>query len=1163
MLTLSVSVFGFTYSNVKDMIFTNIHNIVPRFVLALLLLCAGTPAGAYDFGTYPAHSQLSSGKWVKIKVKESGMYAITKSDIAKWGLSSLANVRVYGYGAMQQPESLSPNMIYDLPQVPVLRIGEKVVFYGRGPIAIYNNGTMLLQRQHPYAVDGCYFVTDAPDTEDVTVKKNQMESVLNATVEREFVETTFHESELYNMGETGRQLVGEDFRYKSEQTFNVTIPGYVHGGDIKACSVFAAGAQGGGSSVLRYKYNGTPLPTTQSDYIAEVSDKDIHARYSKSVKTFALDNADNFTFTINFSYSGTLNLANLDYLTVNYPRLTALDKGYLSFRHNVQSLSASYALAGAAATTRLWDVTNPVSPVELALMPNGNDVAFNALSTGLREYVAFNEDTKFLTPTFMSAVPCQDIHGQSTPDMIVITPAEYMAQAQRLARLHEAVDSMRVLVVTDTQVYNEFSSGTPEAMAYRKVCKMFYDRGTDADGHRLAYLILFGGGSYDNRRLTKKVQSDPSPMLLTYQSEESASENTSYTTDDVFAMLEDDAPATLSRGRYSIAVGRIPARSVAEAKSAVDKLADYVQKPDFGVWKTSALNVADDDNNAVHMEQQERAIDTYRHNGGNDYTYNRVYIDAYEMSGEGGKRVSEVGRKKMFRAIDEGVLWFLYVGHGNPNSWTAEGLFTYKDMTNMYNRHLPFLYAATCDFARFDASSARSGAEVMFFNSQGGVIALLSSTRLAYIPNNGNLNAAIAKYVFACDGKGQHLRIGEAIRRGKNELPGDDNKLRYVLLGDPALRLSFPEYKLKLEKIDGKAVDDNNMPVLQARQTVSFEGRVVSPTGKDVSDFNGTLISTLYDAEQSVVTHGYGEQGEEFVFQDRSNKLALVKDSISNGKFSFTLTIPSELNAADEFDNYSPSRLSLYAFSDDNTKREAIGSNESFYIYGYDDAVPVDTIGPEIRLLAINNDNFKDGENVNDSPLVVAEIMDGSGINLSSSGIGHEMTLKLDDKTTYSDVSSHFEATYTTEGNGGRIAYPLSGLTAGEHRLKLKVWDVFNNSSEKTITFNVMPGLRPELYDVYAVNSTASIEAIFYVKHNRPDAVVTVDLRVYDLMGRQVWSTIQTGRSDLYTSFPITWNLCDYGGNRVPRGIYVYKASISTEGTKAATKAKKLSVTGY
>ena len=282
-------------------------------------------------------------------------------------------------------------------------------------------------------------------------------------------------------------------------------------------------------------------------------------------------------------------------------------------------------------------------------------------------------------------------------------------------------------------------------------------------------------------------------------------------------------------------------------------------------------------------------------------------------------------------------------------------------------------------------------------------------------------------------------------------------------------------------------------------------------------------------------------------------------DTVVGGRFTVRVIIPSEVN--NEYDNYSPSLINLYAY-DSRDSLEAKGSDSSFYIYGYEDDEVTDTIGPRIITMGLNDETFVDGSEINESPLLLATVSDESGVNFSSAGIGHNISLTLDGTTTFNDLVSYYTPMFAEQGTLGSINYQLSDLAPGPHTLRLRVWDVYNNVGEKTINFTVINGLAPEIADVYCAANPASVETSFYVKHNRPDAVVSVTIEVYDLMGRMVWKTTQSGRSDMYTSTPVTWDLTDLGGRRVPRGIYVYRATISTDGIREATKAKKLAVAG-
>ncbi len=1138
-------------------------------ILASLIVLGAPHARAFDPARYATNSRLATGTWVKVRVTESGIYQITASDAQKWGLGSLDNIRVYGYGGAPLNEALLDSQPDDLPAVPVVRTADRILFYAQGPTTWRTNAPSIEigQLQHPYATAGYYFITNNASEPD-----GQAKIATNAIADAEplstFTGRTFHEQELINPGETGRDFLGEDFRYNTTQSFKFSLPGLVSGGTVTAATYFAAKTINA-QSKLAFQYNGNNLPPNSEggDYINSIavkSDGIAHTHYLTTSlgKTFTLPaGAKDFTYTINYTPAGTVVLARLNYITVNYPRHLALDNGFLSFGFRYGETGHAVRLSNVTESTHVWDVTNAWDITEMNTSRSGETTTFSPITDGHREYVAFNENASFPSPSLVGAVSNQDIHGEATPDFIIITHSAYMAQAQRIAQLHRDIDHMRVLVVDQAQVFNEFSSGTPDFMAYRWLCKMFFDRGADEQGHKLGYVMLMGNGTFDNRVISDNVKAIDYPMTLTWQSPQSNDENFSFTTDDPIAVLTDGSGTNWGSTNMSldIAVGRFPVKSEAEARIATNKLINYVTKPDYGAWKTNSLNVADDGDRARHMQQAEDVIGYARENNGSDFLFNRVFIDAFTNQSTGGGRFYPEARAKMFRLLSEGVVWWNYTGHASPTGWTGDGLLTRADVTsNLFYRHLPILYAATCEFTRFDATAESSG-ENMFLNSQGGAIAVVCPPRLVYIEQNGPLNNAVAHFMFATDDNGLPLRIGDILRNGKNKNRGGTNDRKYFLFGDPAMRPAYPTLQAVVETINGNKVDPDNMPTFMARQTIEVAGRIQDHNGNISQDFNGSLVATLYDCEAAVTTHGYGgDEGKIYSYNDRSTRLAVTVDTVKQGRFSLRITIPSEVIAPTE--NYLPSLINLYAY---NTKdsTEAMGSNSDFYIYGYDESITTDNEGPNIEYLGLNSQAFADGDNVNESPLVIATISDKSGLNFSNAGIGHELTLTLDDKTSFTDVTTRYTPSSAQEGTRGSITYPLTGLAQGPHTLTLKAWDVYNNLSTKTITFNVVTGLKPEIADVYCDANPASVDANFFIKHNRPDATLNVTLQIFDLMGRLVWTTSQQGKSDMFTSFPINWDLTNLNGSRVPRGIYIYRAAISTDGIQESTKAKKIAVT--
>ena len=1132
-------------------------------VTLLLLVCCSVAVHALDKSYYAETSVLANGKWVKIAVKESGIHQITADDIRSWGLGSdLSQIHVFGYGGKPLSETmLGDNYADDLPQVPIVRTGDRILFYAQGPVSWKHKGNYFeqIQVQHPYADKGCYLVTNDGRFNDIEIEKAQNSPA--GSVETTYIERLYHEEEIINPGETGRIFLGEDFKSNRRQTFRFDLDGLVSGSTVNTFTLFGAYTPKV-SSTITHSYNNKELPVTSSDLINAVNNTP-HIHYflneNGSLKSFKLDEGTTeLNYTLEYSCGGTVQLARLDYLTVNYERQLALRSGHLTFGFQYGSVDKRYCVSGCGSATHVWDVTNPYALMEMNAIAGDGTVTFTPVRDGRSEYVAFDESGEFLHAEKVDDVANQNIHGEPTPDMIILAPSAYLDQARRVAELHEKYDKFRVLVLDHQKVFNEFSSGTQDAMAYRRLCKMFYDRGASEDGHKLGYLLLMGCGSYDNRLVGTDRSILNYPSLLTWQSSSSNTDDDSITTDDYFGVLDDETGIDPSED-MNIAVGRMVVRSAGEARAVVNKLVKYVSKPAYGAWKNQALMIADDENAGVHMKQDSAEVALARANGGQDIIFNRVYIDAFNAVSEGGARTYPDARTKMYTALKEGALWWNYIGHASTQNWTGEGLMMRSDVeTQLFYRHLPVLYAATCEYIRFDNPVLSSG-ERIFLNANGGAIAVMCPARLAYINRNGTLSQAVGKFIFSTDEQGKPRRIGDILRLAKNSIyTTEDNNRRFFCIGDPALRLAWAPYTARIETINGEPVNPDNMPVFKAREQVEFSGSIVDRSGELLPNFNGAVVSTLFGPEQSVTTHGYGD-GIEYTYLDRPNRLAINVDTVIGGRFTVRVIIPSEVN--NEYDNYSPSLINLYAY-DRRDSLEAKGSDSSFYIYGYEDEQVTDTIGPRIITMGLNDENFVDGSDVNESPLLLATVADDSGVNFSSAGIGHNMSLTLDGTTTFNDLVSYYTPMYADQGTLGSISYPLSDLAPGLHTLRLRVWDVYNNVGEKTISFNVVNGLAPEIADVYCAANPASVETSFYVKHNRPDAVVGVTIEVYDLMGRMVWKTTQSGRSDMYVSTPVTWDLTDFGGRRVPRGIYVYRATISTDGVREATRAKKLAVTG-
>lgn len=1136
-------------------IFDTIKNI-KIYVAAVIALCATlipAEAHAFDLSTYAENSRLASGRWVKVSVTADGIYMLSNATLRRMGFANPADVRVYGYGGRQLSDVLSARTyVDDLPVVPVLRTDKGILFYGEGVTeAVSYAGNYMRPRQNAFTDEGYYFLSDCK-AEDKAIPTIGSPAV--SSPETSFIDYIFHEKDLVTVSTTGQQYGGEDFLYTPTRSFSFQLTDRVEESTVWLACSFITKSQN--ETSISLSVNDEALPASESDKIRATSTDHGNYRAGVTTKTFKPDN-DKITVGLTYNRAGTVSAAHLDYLAINYNRNLRLTDRQLCF-----TLPRNQAtLAGADASTVVWDVTSPLEVKAMNTSLAGSDMSWTNDYTGTRRYVAFNPSASFPEPVYVGTVANQNLHSIKVPEMVIFTPPTWISEAERLAEFHRTNEGLSVTVINQDDVFNEFASGSRDVNAFRKMLKMLYDRSATSD-RQLKYALFMGRGSYDNRRISSTVKSLNYPLMPLWQSEQGETDLDSYTTDDILAFLRDNSGNNTASDYLCIGVGRLPVTSTGSARAAVDKIINYSTKAASGTWRNRSLLIADDRDLGVHMTQMEQVWNTMLDNGGENAIHTKLYTDAYQQTAQG----YPLARDFMFKTLDEGVAWWFFIGHANTTSLTHEGLLKLSDIYNMYLRKLPIFMAATCEFLRWDATDISAG-EIMWGLESGGCIAQISANRPVYISENVYFSRAVAQHMFTRDENGERLTLGEIYRRAKNSskvsstgaMLSDSNKLRYILMGDPAMRPAMPEQTVTVDLINDVAPGSEEPPVMQARQDVVVEGRVLDSDGNLMTDFTGTIASTLYDAEYSITTLGNGgeDEGVKFTFEQHGDRLFAGNDSIRNGRFTARIAMPSSIS-----NNYREAALSLVAQKKGvgNVESLAAGVNRDFYVYGTDENV-VDTIAPVIKSIYLNHPSFRSGDHVNATPMLIAEVTDNRGINMNTTGVGHQMNILIDGNRSYSDVAEY----YTPSASGlpeGTIAYQLPTLQEGLHTLRLRVWDTSDNSTSETIEFYVSPDRAPVVYDVYSDANPASVEANFYLSHDRPDAQVEVTISVYDMLGHPVWESVSSGRSDMYLTSPVTWNLHNMAGQRVTRGIYLYRASIRDGETVSNTTTRRIAVTG-
>jgi hypothetical protein len=477
---------------------------------------------------------------------------------------------------------------------------------------------------------------------------------------------------------------------------------------------------------------------------------------------------------------------------------------------------------------------------------------------------------------------------------------------------------------------------------------------------------------------------------------------------------------------------------------------------------------------------------------------------------------------------------------------------TQTDIINAAYTNLPLWITAACDFAPFDAKDVSAG-ENVFLNKRSGGIALFTTARVAWSSPNLTMNRFFLDNLFQKQ-NGRHLTLGEVMKNMKNSYYYDFKKLSFVLLGDPALTLAFPdEYNMEITEINGVSTSDEQPVNIKAFEKVTLKGKVSNQNGEQVNDFNGLLSVTVFDSEMTITTLDNTNRGMTFIYKDYPNTIYLGNDSVRNGEFSFSFTVPKDISYSD--DN---GKINLYA-SDNLTRKEANGSYKNFTIGGTSDVAVSDITGPEIRTMYLNTNDFKDGDKINSTPVFVAIMWDESGINVGSSGIGHDITLTIDGNPLLSySLNSYYQTYLEGSENESIVQFTIPALETGKHTAELRVWDIQNNSSTKTISFNVIDNYKPSISDLTAAPSPAREFVNFRILHDMPESLLKVRIEVYDMIGQLQWQHEETGISGISDSYTVRWDLTNNTGSRLRPGIYVYRAILSSSNSQEVSKAKKL-----
>lgn len=1127
------------------------------FICATVLLPMLSWAGLHS---YAERSVLSEGRIIKIQVAETGIYAITYDQLKDWGLQP-EQVRLLGYGGNMLNENFTLSKWDDLPSVAFymhkgadnkFSSGDYILFYGRGSIGWEYGSKRWRHTRNPYSDYGYYFLSDSAGEQRLITTVDALSDSDAKDVDW-FTRCMLHEKEMINLVDKtgvnggGREFYGESLS-ESANTLKLSFAAQHVRRDMPMTCVanLASGSQN--KSQFTLSMGGNNLTTSFSGVGGDFYER---AKCDSIIMQVVATSTG--TQTVRLLYSGTSSsdVGYLNYVELLVPTnlvMAGREMPIVNTAHIYQNYNTRFLLSSPTPSTQIWRVTNGVDIQQMptTITADGR-LSWIGTNQQAEMYMAVDVTaTGWRKPTYVGVIDNQNLHALSNIDYVIICPEEFRQPALRLAQKHEQIDHLTWAVVTDQQVYNEFSSGTPDVSAYRWFMKMLYDRAEDDPNKQPKNLLLMGCASFDNRNLYGNLSGDS--RLLVFQAKNSVDETKAYGMDDYCGFLQDNAGVD-TRGRFSevrakmdIGVGRLPVYTLEQANQVVDKLCLYMDDRVQGKWKNQICFLADDGDHGLHVQTADIGAKILAKENPN-FVINKIYLDSYTQEVMASGERYPLAKNQFDNLMTNGVLYMNYSGHGGYNNITNELFMTTKDIRNMTNVNHAFWSLATCSFSHFDAGVVSAGEEAVL-NPYGGAIGVLSACRTVYATQNTILNKNLCDTLFGhTDVFSYNMTIGQAVAAAKNQTGSDTNKLPYVLLGDPALRLNYPtDY----------AVRTTSMPdTLYALTEHTICGYIQDASGDTATWFNGTMDFTIWDKMQQIRTKDNDELNDynkvRLTFDDYPNTLFAGKTNVVDGKFQFTFMVPRDIRY-----EYGNGRIVYYAY-DTQSREEAIGHFEDLIVGGSSAVEIVDTIGPEINIY-LNNPAFQDGDQTYEFPHFFADIYDEHGINTVGSGIGHDLMMVIDEDPKLTFVLNDYFMAQNNSYQRGMISYKMPEMTEGAHTMTFRAWDLLNNSSTASLNFQVVKGLDPTIYQVISYPNPVNANGLlnFRIEFDQPNEVVHTEIRLFDLSGKLVYEYAQTGASG------IQWNLSEI--NAAP-GVYVYQVKIQTPTSNFVSKAGKIIIT--
>jgi Peptidase family C25 len=1111
-----------------------------------------------------SNSVLRTGTWRKFSVTKSGVYVVKKAFLASLGFDVNVDprtIKIYGNGGRMIPLLNSIPYPTDLTENAIQFIGENdgvfndsdfILFYAEG-IDNYNSESDT--HNNLYADKTYYYVTSSASN------GKRITPILESTQPVDLTFTTFddyqyHEIDQTNVARLGRKWYGEQFKINNEQSFDFSFPNIdiFSPAQIKVVVVGAAVS----ATSLSVKANNQLLGNLSFPGSGSVIAHE-RTQYGNLTPTNS-----NISVSLNYNNNGIPSAnAFLDQITI---KAKSFLKGFgKQFRFSVNAATSAigtgeYQISNANNIVQVWDITDIYNVTTKTNNGQPNISIKTFLGQQQKFIVVDNNDVYNPTNDGNIFVSNQDIKGNifldkqgvfKDIDYIIVTPAYLNSKAERLANFHRTNSNLNVKVINLEAIYQEFSSGKQDIGGIRNMVKYVYDNASDPN-KRIKYLCLFGDSSFDYKN---RIPNNTN-IVPTFHAMNSFSLSGSYMSDDYFGLMDSNEGDMNSALGLDIAVGRMLVTDLIQADQMITKITDYFDKKSYGRWRNNLVFLSDDiDTGSDSTIQTDLNLLSDTVAAQKPFLNSKkIHLDSYVQETTSGGQKYPKAKEEFINAFDQGALVFNYFGHGGEDGLSAERLFERNDAINLSNRYkYPLFITVTCEFTRFDNPYRITAGEQTYWNPNGGAVAMVTTTRQIgqYTGQIFNINLAINLFSY---GSNNYTSIAEAVRKTKANSGNPGNNVVFYI-GDPALKLVIPKPKVVLTKINGIPIS-GTPPTLQALSYATLSGEVTDEFNNPFTNYNGELAVNVYDKEINRTT--LGNDGTEIGgvlsimnFKTLGETIFRGNATITNGKFEFGFVVPKDIKIP-----VGTGKISFYA-KNNNPLEDQTGYDFSVKIGGLDVNAVADTTPPKIRIY-MNDETFVSGGITNQSPLFLAFLEDEHGIN-TASGIGHDIIAYLDGDETKPFVLNDYYETELNDYKKGKLKFPFKKLKVGLHTLTFKAWDVYNNLITSELQFIVVGDETLTLTNVLNYPNPFVNYTEFWFTHNRPFEQLDVQVKIFTITGKIVWTKNQTVSNNGFTSRDITWDGRDDFGDKIGKGVYVYKLTVKSNLTdKKVEKIEKL-----